>query len=131
MAKKKKIREDFDKIFAAGDEKAIKKMLDKFPWLLSEVSTEMDEVMEEQEQVLAALGVMEDELGTAVPLEEIIFSLRVDFDTRKLDAEVMEILNTTESLGLTKKNPNGWALTNEGGRACDDFLNKTLGKIEF
>jgi hypothetical protein len=131
MAKKKKIREDFDKIFAAGDEKAIKKMLDKFPWLLSEVSIEMDEVMEEQEQVLAALGVMEDELGAAVPLEEIIFSLRVDFNTRKLDGEVMEILNKTESLGLTKKDPNGWTLTNEGGRACDDFLNKTLGKIEF
>ncbi|MBA7612308.1 hypothetical protein ES703_19544 [subsurface metagenome] len=36
MAKKKKIREDFDVIFASGNEKAIKEMLDKYPWLLDD-----------------------------------------------------------------------------------------------
>jgi len=79
MAKKKKIREEFNEIFKSGDEKKIKKMLEKNPWLLDEVSTEMDEVMEEQQYTVAALGVMEDELGGPVPIDEIVFSLRVDF----------------------------------------------------
>ena len=129
MAKRKKIREQFDVIFHSGDEKAIKKMLEKYPWLLDEVSTEMNEVIEEQQQVIAALGVMEDERGGAVPIDEIIFCLRVDFNIRKLEEEVINLLNATENLGLARKDPNGWRLTREGGKVCDDYLNKTMGKI--
>ena len=129
MAKKKKIREQFDAIFQSGDEKAIKKMLEKYPWLLDEVSTEMNEVIEDQQQVIAALGVMEDERGGAVPIDEVIFSLRVDFNIRKIEEEVINLLNATETLGLAKKDPNGWRLTREGGKVCDDYLNKTMGKI--
>lgn len=129
MAKKKKIREQFDAIFQSGDEKAIKKMLEKYPWLLDEVSTEMNEVIEDQQQVIAALGVMEDERGGAVPIDEVIFSLRVDFNIRKSEEEVINLLNVTETLGLAKKDPNGWRLTREGGKVCDDYLNKTMGKI--
>ena len=129
MAKRKKIREQFDVIFQSGDEKAIKKMLEKYPWLLDEVSTEMNEVIEEQQQVIAALGVMEDERGGAVPIDEIIFCLRVDFNIRKLEEEVINLLNATENLGLARKDPNGWRLTREGGKVCDDYLNKTMGKI--
>ncbi len=81
---KKKVREEFDKLFKKGDEKAIKKMLDKNPWLLNEVSHTMDAGMVEQSQIIAALGVMEDELGGPVPIDEIIFSLRVDFNIRTL-----------------------------------------------
>ena len=129
MAKKKKIREQFDVIFQSGDEKAIKKMLEKYPWLLDEVSTEMNEVIEDQQQVIAALGVMEDERGGAVPIDEVIFSLRVDFNIRKIEEEVINLLNATETLGLAKKDPDGWRLTREGGKVCDDYLNKTMGKI--
>jgi hypothetical protein len=129
MAKKKKIREQFDAIFQSGDEKAIKKMLEKYPWLLDEVSTEMNVVIEDQQQVIAALGVMEDERGGAVPIDEVIFSLRVDFNIRKTEEEVINLLNETETLGLAKKDPNGWRLTKEGGKVCDDYLNKTMGKI--
>lgn len=131
MAKKKKIREDFNEVFKSGDEAKIKKMLEKHPWLLDEVSTEMDEVMGVQQQVIAALGVMEDELGGAVPIDEIVFSLRVDFNIRKTEEEVSEILFNIEHLGLVKKKNNGWALTSEGGRVCDDYLNKNINKIEF
>jgi hypothetical protein len=131
MAKKKKIREDFDVIFASGNEKAIKKMLEKFPWLLDEVSNEMKGNIGEQQQMIAALGVMEDELGGPVPLDEIIFSLRIDFNIRKTEEEVHEILSSTEDLSLVKRGADGWTLTPEGGKVCDDFLNKTLGKIEF
>ena len=131
MFKKKKIREDFDAIFKSGDESAIKRMLDEYPWLLDEVSTEMDEIMGDQKQVIAALGVMEDELGGAVPIDEVVFSLRVDFSIRKVDEEVNEILNNVENLGLVRRESNGWTLTSEGGRVADEYLNRNLEDIEL
>ena len=131
MVNKKKIREDFKEIFASGNEKRIKKMLDKFPWLLDEVSTRLDGTIGEQQQIIAALGVMEDELGGPVPLDEIIFSLRIDFNIRKSEEEVHEILRSSEDLRLVKNDSNGWTLTTEGEKVCDDYLNKTLGKIEL
>ncbi|MHA1284032.1 MAG: hypothetical protein ACTSVV_08650 [Promethearchaeota archaeon] len=131
MFKKKKIREEFDYIFKTGDEEAIKRMLDEHPWLLEEVSHEMDEIMAEQRQVVAALGVMEDELGGPVPIDEIVFSLRVDFGIRKTDEEVEDILNKVENLGLVKREGGGWILTTEGGRVCDDYLNRNLENIEL
>ena len=126
MAKKKKIREEFDVIFKSGNEKAIKKMLDKYPWLLSEVSSEMEKDMGDQQQIVAALGVMEDELGGAVPVDEVVFSLKVDFNVRLDEEEVLEILKNVEELGLVKRDSDGWILTREGGRICDEFLNKNL-----
>ncbi|MFX1379289.1 MAG: hypothetical protein ACFFA4_09355 [Promethearchaeota archaeon] len=131
MGKKKKIREEFDSLFQKGDEKAIKKMLDKNPWLLDEVSHSMDEGMEEQNQIIAALGVMEDELGGSVPIDEIVFSLRVDFNIRKTEDEIHSILANVEKLNLVKRDTNGWRLTNEGGKICDDYLNRNLGKIDI
>ncbi len=131
MGKKKKIREQFEEIFKKGDEKQIKKMLDKNPWLLEEVSSDLDEGMSEQNQILAALGVMEDELGGSVPIDEIIFSLHVDFNIRKSEEEVHTLLSDVENLNLAKKESNGWSLTSEGGRICDDYLNKNLGSLEL
>jgi hypothetical protein len=131
MGKKKKIREEFDILFQKGDEKAIKKMLDKNPWLLDEVSSSLDAGMAEQNQVIAALGVMEDELGGSVPIDEIVFSLRVDFSIRKTEDEVHSILINVEKLNLVKRDTNGWSLTNEGGKICDDYLNRNLGKFEI
>lgn len=128
---KKKIREEFDKVFKKGDEKAIKKMLDRNPWLQDEVSSSMDAGMTEQNQIIAALGVMEDELGGAVPIDEIVFSLRVDFNIRKGETDVLDILRSVENLSLVKRDSNGWTLTNEGGKICDEFLNKKLGKFEL
>ena len=131
MAKKKKIREDFDILFQKGDEKAIKKMLDKNPWLLDEVSHSMDAGMAEQNQIIAALGVMEDELGGPVPIDEIVFSLRIDFNIRKAEEEVHDILMSTEELNLARKDSNGWSLTVEGEKVCDNYLNKSLGDLEL
>ena len=131
MAKKKKIREEFNAVFKKGDAKAIKKMLDKNPWLQDEISNSMDAGMNEQNQIIAALGVMEDELGGAVPIDEIVFSLKVDFNINKAETEVHGILSGIEKLNLVKKESTGWTLTNEGGKICDDFLNKYLGKYEL
>ncbi len=131
MGKKKKIRDQFAEIFKAGDEAKIKKMLDKNPWLLDEVSSDMDVGMSEQNQIIAALGVMEDELGGPVPIDEVIFSLRVDFNIRKTEDEVHTLLNNIENLNLVKRESNGWSLTTEGGRICDDYLNKNLGNFDL
>ena len=123
MVKKKKIREDFDNIFKSGEEDKIKTMLHEHPWLLEEVSNEMNQVMEKEQQIIAALGIMEDELGDTVPLNEILYSLKNDFDIRKSEVEVREILENLIPLDIVKKNQNGWNLTTEGGRICDDYLN--------
>jgi hypothetical protein len=131
MVNKKKVREEFDTIFESGNENAIRMMLDKFPWLLNEVSNKMEGAIGEQQQIIAALGVMEDELGGPVPLDEIVFSLRIDFNIRKTEEEIHKILTNTEELNLAKKDSNGWTLTVEGEKVCDDYLNKTLGKIEL
>ncbi len=128
---KKKIREQFDVVYQSGDEQAIKNMLQKNPWLREERKTSMDASMTKQNQVLVALGVMEDELGGPVPIDEIIFSLRVDFNIRKSEDEVHMILTSAENLNLVKRDANGWSLTNEGGRICDDYLNKNLGKFDL
>jgi len=128
---KKKIREEFDGAFKNGDEKKIKKMLEKNPWLQSEISSSMDAGMTEQNRIVAALGVMEDELGSAVPIDEIAFSLRVDFNIRKTEAEVHDILTEVEKLNLVRRDSNGWTLTSEGGKICDEFLNSKLGKFEL
>lgn len=128
---KKKIREQFDAVYETGDEQEIKKMLKRNPWLGDEMKTSMDANMTKQNQILVALGVMEDELGGSVPIDEIVFSLRVDFNIRKKEAEVHQILGGIEDLNLVKREANGWSLTREGGKICDEFLNKNLGKFDL
>ncbi|KKN45273.1 hypothetical protein LCGC14_0684800 [marine sediment metagenome] len=123
---KKKIRDQFEVVFKVGDEQEIKKMLEKNPWLLDEVSSDMDVGMSEQNQIIAALGVMEDELGGPVPIDEIVFSLRVDFNIRKTEDEVLTLLKNVEDLNLVKRESNGWSLSESGEKVCDDFLNKSL-----
>jgi len=128
---KKKIREQFEVAFKKGDESTIKKMLEKNPWLLDEVAHTMDAGMTEQNQIIAALGVMEDEKGGAVPLDEILFSLKVDFNLRKTESEVRTLLMDIEKLNLVKRESMGWILTTEGGKICDEYLNKNLGKFDL
>ncbi|TFF99395.1 MAG: hypothetical protein EU540_06830 [Promethearchaeota archaeon] len=131
MGKKKKIREDFDIIFQNGNEKAIKEYLEKYPWLLDEVSSSMDDTMSEQHQIIAAIGVMEDELNDSVPFNEINHCLKEDFSISKRDEEIQKILYDIENLHLVEKQPNGWILTNEGEKICDVYLNKNLNDLEL
>jgi hypothetical protein len=131
MAKKKKIREEFSIIFKTGNEDAIKEMLDKYPWLLSEVSSEMDNRMFEQNQIVAAIGVMEDELGGSASLNDIMLTLDADFNIRKDQEEVEDLISKIEDLNLVSKEGTGWILTEEGGRVCDAFLNKNLKDLEL
>ena len=113
------------------DAHVLKKMLEKNSWLLDEMTSEMDEKMGIQDQVIAALGVMEDELARSVPIDEISFCLKVDFNINESEEQIHEVLFNVEKLGLVKKDTNGWRLTNEGGKICDNFLNKLLSKSEI
>ncbi|MFX0188691.1 MAG: hypothetical protein ACFE8A_13255 [Candidatus Hodarchaeota archaeon] len=131
MGKKKKIREDFEAIFKTGNEQAIKEYLEEYPWLLDEVSSEMNETMLEQHQIIAAIGVMEDEFGGAVSINEIIRSLKEDLNIRKMEGDIQRILRDAENLRLIEKESNGWVLTSEGGRICDVYLNKNLEDLEL
>ena len=128
---KKKIREEFNTIFKTGNEDAIKEMLDKHPWLLSEVSSEMDNRMVEQNQIVAAIGVMEDELGGAASMDDIMLSLNADFNIQKNEEEIQDLILNIEDLNLVSREGNGWILTDEGGRVCDAFLNKNLKDFEL
>ena len=130
MGKKKKIREEFNAVFESGDDRAIKEMLSNNPWLLDEVSHDMDATITEEHLVAAAIGVMEDELGHGVPIDQIMFCLRQDFGADKTESELKGILTNIENLNLVKQDSSGWSLTNEGGEACDAYLN-SMRNLEF
>ena len=130
MGKKKKIREEFNKIFESGDDRAIKAMLADNPWLLDEISSDMDAAMAEEHLITAAIGVMEDELGHSVPIDQIMFTLRQDFGADKTQTEIESVLSNTENLNLIKKDGDGWILTSDGEEACDTYLN-SMRNLEF
>jgi hypothetical protein len=130
MVKKSKIREDFEEVFKSGNQTIIKQYLEKYPWLLSEISNEMDETMTIQHQIIAALGIMEDELSGAVTVLEINDCLKDDFKKKYTEDQLNRILQDVENLNLVKKESKGYILTSEGGRICDAFLNANLEEFE-
>ncbi|MCP4761214.1 MAG: hypothetical protein GY870_05500 [archaeon] len=130
MGKKKKIREEFNQVFESGDDRAIKEMLTSYPWLLDEMSSSMDAAMAEEHQIAAAIGIMEDELGHAVPMDQIMFCLRQDFGAEKSEPDLRSLLTNIENLNLVKNESSGWTLTEEGGDACDAYLN-SMRNLEF
>lgn len=130
MVKKSKIREDFEEVFKSGNQAIIKKYLEQYPWLLNEISNEMDETMTIQHQIIAAMGVMEDELGEAVTIYDISDCLRDDFNKKYTEDQLQKILQDVENLNLVKKEPKGYILTSEGGRIADAYLNANLEDFE-
>lgn len=130
MFKKRKIREEFDQYFKSGNEAMIKKMLEEHPWLLNEWQGKMDENVSEQSLIMAALGVMNDENGgEPVSIDDILYSLRVDFREKMKDERVRQLLNDAETLGYCKPTSGGWVLTPEGERICDDYLNSHIDVV--
>jgi len=64
--------------------------------------------------VLAALGVMEDEFCGGAPIDEIHFCLRVDFKRKMKDTQLITFLQDATGQGLCVKNDKGWVLTPSG-----------------
>jgi hypothetical protein len=124
MFGKSKIRAEFEKAFKENDEKRMQSMLAENPWLLAEWESKMDGTSSgDQKVVLAALGVMEDEINGPVPVDELSFCLRVDFKLKKDDTAINGVLSESETLGYCRKAQSGWQLTPEGGKICDNYLN--------
>jgi hypothetical protein len=124
MFGKSKVRAEFENAFKSGNEAAMQKMLAENPWLLSEWEAKMEGgASGDQQIVLAALGVMSDELSGPAPVDEISFSLRVDFKKKIDDGSINSILSEAESLGYCRRGQAGWELTPEGAKICDNFLN--------
>ncbi len=72
--------------------------------------------------VLAALGVIEDDIGESVPLEEIAFSLRADFQLKMSESKIASILQKLEKDGYVKNDSNKYSLTPTSQNIVDAFL---------
>ena len=75
--------------------------------------------------VLAALGVMSDEFCGPVPVDEIVFCLRVDFNFKSKDSQILSFLSqASSSMGYTSYSSSGWSLTSNGATYVDEFFEK-------
>lgn len=123
MFGKSKVRKDFEDAYKAGNEALMNKLLGENPWLIDEWESRQDGAQGDILLILAALGVMEDEIGGPAPLDEISFSLRVDFKKKLDDAQINALLAEGENMGYCRRAQNGWQLTAEGGKKADNYLN--------
>ena len=124
MFGKSKIRAEFDNAFKSGDEARMQKLLGEHPWLLAEWEAKTEGGgSAEQQIILAALGVMGDELSGPAPVDEISYSLRVDFKKKMDDGTIISLLQEAQSVGYCRQVQGGWKLTPEGGKVADNYLN--------
>ncbi len=132
MFKKRRIKKELDIALAEGDDAKVELLLKENPWLQDYVD-ENEDTDVNSKRVCAAIGVMEDELGTPVPLDEILYSLENDFIGKSTRSQLESICIELETKGYIKSQDNGYTLTVEGGRICDKYLNKqfhdTLGEL--
>ncbi|MHA1723537.1 MAG: hypothetical protein ACTSXH_01665 [Promethearchaeota archaeon] len=72
--------------------------------------------------VLAALGVIEDDIGEPVSIDEILLSLRADIKIKLNVSKIAGILQKLEKEGYVKNNQNKYSLLDSGGEIVDAFL---------
>jgi len=72
--------------------------------------------------VLAALGVIEDDIGEPVNIDEIALSLRSDIKIKLNVSKIAGLLQKLEKDGNVKNNQNKYSLTKSGGDIVDTFL---------
>ena len=72
--------------------------------------------------VLAALGVIEDDIGEPVSIDEILLSLRADIKIKLNVSKIAGILQKLEKEGYVKNNQNKFSLLESGGQIVDTFL---------
>nr|MDO8118760.1 hypothetical protein [Candidatus Sigynarchaeota archaeon] len=126
MFKKRRIKKELDIALAEGDDAKVELLLKENPWLQDYAEDINDDTDVNLKRVCAAIGVMEDELGTPVPLDEILYSLENDFSGKATRSQLESICIELETKGYIKAQDDGYMLTVEGGRICDKYLNKQL-----
>jgi len=72
--------------------------------------------------VLAALGVIEDDIAEPVTIDEISLSLRSDIKIKLSESKIAKILQNLEKDGYVKKLQNKYSLSKSGGDIVDNFL---------
>lgn len=87
-------------------------------------SSKKNQPIKEDHIILAALGVMNDEFNSPVPIDEINFCLRVDFNHKIKDFQLLSILNHSINSNLIEKSPKGYALTSDGEKIADSVLER-------
>lgn len=129
MFKRRRVKKDFDVALAEGDDAKIEQLVRENPWLqdyVEDVSEETDLAMK---RTCAAIGIMEDELNMPVPVDEIAYSLEMDFSSAVPVSKVEQACIELEAKGFVKRQLQGYVLTVEGGRVCDKFLNKQAAEV--
>ncbi|MHA1749788.1 MAG: hypothetical protein ACTSYF_14235 [Promethearchaeota archaeon] len=129
MFKKKRIKKEFDNAIAEGNEKKANRLLSENPWLQEYANGNTNGKDQVLKKVCAAIGVMEDELNAPVPIDEVIYSLNMDFEVQLTSNELDSILIDLETKGYIKSELEGYTLTVEGGRICDNYLNEEAKKL--
>ena len=72
--------------------------------------------------VLAALGVIEDDIGEPVNIDEIALSLRSDIKIKLNVSKIASLLQKLEKDGYVKNNQNKYSLTSKSQIIVDNFL---------
>jgi hypothetical protein len=134
MFKKRRVKKEFDIAVAEGDDGKIASMLKENSWLSEYQDEGSDETDMNLKRVCAAIGIMEDELTMPPTLDDIVRALESDFGTSIAKGQLESICMDLETKGYIKAQAQGYALTTEGNRICDNFLNKQatdmFGEIE-
>jgi hypothetical protein len=128
LFKKRRIKKDFDTAVAEGDDAKVEKLVQENKWLADYVE-DADDTDITVKRVCAAIGVMEDELNAAVSLEGIVQSLNQDFKASMSRSQVETTCIDLENKGYIKNQDQGYVLTVEGGRICDNYLNKQANEL--
>ena len=76
----------------------------------------------EMQLALAALGVIEDNLTDEAPIDDINFSIRIDFQHRMKEIHLANLLAQASSQGYVIGTEKGWRLTPAGEVYVDKFL---------
>lgn len=72
--------------------------------------------------VLAALGVIEDDIGEPVSIDEILLSLRADIKIKLNVSKIASVLQKLEKDGYVKNSLSKYSLLKSGGDIVDNFL---------
>ncbi|MEX2680525.1 MAG: hypothetical protein Q6373_002925 [Candidatus Sigynarchaeota archaeon] len=127
--KKRRIKKDFDTAVAEGNDAKIEQLVKDNPWLQDYVDENGDETDVNVKRICAAIGIMEDERSAPATIDDIIESLRQDFNVNMSPAQVESVCMDLENKGYIKAQDAGYVLTVEGGRICDNYLNKQSSEL--
>ncbi len=129
MFKKRKVLKEFERVLAEGNDARIEELVKENPWLKDYVDEAEGDDDVNVKRICAAVGIMEDELNAPASFDDIIHSLEQDFKVTMSRSQVESICMDLEGKGYLKAQDPGYVLTVEGGRVCDNYLNRQSNEL--